>query len=91
MYLFFHCIRCSVETQDKCDIDAVCGDGRTALHLAVDKGSADIVEVLVGHGIDLSILDTSGLTALHLAVGKLSIIGITDNSPELSKVCTAVS
>ena len=62
------------------------GAGTTALHLSVDKGSSDIIELLVGHGIDLSIIDAKGLTALHLALGKEIIVGITDNSPQLSEV-----
>ena len=62
------------------------GVGSTGLHISVDKGSSDIIELLVGHGIDLSIICSNGLTALHIALGKEIVVGITDNCPELSKV-----
>ena len=44
------------------------------------------MELLVGHGIDLNVADGTGLTALHRVLGTKGIVGITDDSPELSKV-----
>ena len=44
------------------------------------------MELLVGYGIDLNVTDETGLTALHRVLGTKSIVGITDDSPELSKV-----
>ena len=72
--------------QESCDIDAVTGEGATALHHAVRQGSASIVELLVGHGIDLMATDGSGCSALHLAMSRESIVGINDDSPEVEKV-----
>ena len=54
----------------------------------MDKHYAAIVELLVGHGIDLDVIDERGRTALHIVLGRKSVIGIPEDSPELSKVCT---
>ncbi|XP_032809310.2 ankycorbin [Petromyzon marinus] len=43
------------------------GEGRTALHLAVIKGSSDCLDVMLSHGADVGLLDPSGLSVLHLA------------------------
>ena len=72
--------------QECCDIDAVTGEGATALHLAVNQGFASIVELLVGHGIDLFATDGNDCSALHLAMSRGSIVGINDNCPEVEKV-----
>ena len=74
--------------QEKCDINAATGNVHTALHLAADEGNAAIVELLVGHGIDLDVIDERGMTALHIVVATKEVVGIPEDSPELSKVCT---
>ena len=77
--------------QGKCDINAVTRSIHTALHLAVNEGCAAIVELLVGHGIDLDVVEERGITALHIVLGRKSVVGISEDSPELSKVrmCSA--
>ena len=77
--------------QENCDIDAITDRVQTALHVAVDSDNARIAELLIGHGIDLDVVDVRGATALHMAVYKDTVVGITDDSPELSKVCTIES
>ena len=72
--------------QKKCDIDAISNDVRTALHVAVDQNHPSIVELLVGHGVDLSVVDEDGETALHMAVITTDVLDISDDSPELKKV-----
>ena len=72
--------------QEKCDINAVTRGVHTALHLAVDGGYAAIVELLVGHGIDLDVIEERGITALHIVLGRMTIVSIPEDSPELSKV-----
>ena len=74
--------------QERCDINAVTGVVHTALHLAVDEGNAAIVELLVGHGIDLDVVEDHGLTALHIVLGRKQVVGISEDSPELTKVYT---
>ena len=55
----------------------------------MDKHYAAVVELLVGHGIDLDVIDERGLTALHIVLqGRQSVVGIPEDSPELNKVCT---
>ncbi len=44
--------------------------GKTALHLAVIKGAADAVEVLLDAGMDATLQDKEGETALHFACAK---------------------
>lgn len=40
----------------------------TALHLAVQAGKPEVVEILLGHGSDVHLKETrSGDTALHLS------------------------
>ena len=56
----------------------------------MEKCNPSVVELLVGHGIDLNIEDERGLTPLHIAVHTQSILGISDNSPELSKVQSCI-
>ena len=83
-----HCPYVCVLIQEKCDIDAITGGVHTALHLATDEGNADIVELLVGHGIDLDVIDERGMTALHIVVNKMDFLHtiIDDKTPELKKV-----
>jgi uncharacterized protein len=47
--------------------DAVDDSGRTALHLACEKGQEQIVRLLLQKGAQLDLKDDSGMTALHLA------------------------
>ncbi len=48
-------------------INALDYNGRTALHLAAQRGSLDLVNFLLGQGADLTIKDIFGNTALNLA------------------------
>jgi len=45
-----------------------CEGGRTALHIAVSKSSADVVDALLKAGADTTVKDSFGLTAFDLAV-----------------------
>jgi len=49
------------------DLNQKDGFGYTALHLACDRGNPAIVEVLMRHGVDLTLKDPDDLTALELA------------------------
>lgn len=70
-----------------CDINAVITNGRTALHLAVDRGHFRIVERLVGYGCKLDIKDNNGDTPLHVAVSKSSSVSaVSDETPQMKKV-----
>ncbi len=51
-----------------CDINRTQRDGRTALHLAVDRNELYGACLLIDHGCDLEVRDKEGLTALQLAV-----------------------
>ena len=77
-----------------CDIDAITGEGRTALHLAIGNKHFSIAELLIGHGIELDVTEQIGSTALHVAVAhsshSLSSMKSIDNAPELTKVCISV-
>jgi ankyrin repeat protein len=53
------------------DINAVDGNGRTALHGAAQKGYDQVVRFLAEHGARLDIKDRRGLTALDAANGLL--------------------
>jgi len=43
--------------------------GQTPLHLAAIKGHPEVLEVILGAGAEVDILDKYGHTALHLAAG----------------------
>jgi ankyrin repeat protein len=43
------------------------GDGRTALHYAGTAGKVDVVEFLVGVGVDVGVVDVFGNTAMDNA------------------------
>ncbi|XP_077137852.1 ankycorbin [Ranitomeya variabilis] len=43
-------------------------EGKTAFHLAVTKGNAECLRVLLAHGVDVTAQDLSGHNVLHLAV-----------------------
>lgn len=63
-------LRGLVEADDGRDIDAVDGDGRTALLFVSGLGSEPCVRLLAEAGADLNHRDnSSGLTALHMAAG----------------------
>lgn len=63
-------LRGLVEADDGRDIDAVDGDGRTALLFVSGLGSEPCVRLLAEAGADLNRRDnSSGLTALHMAAG----------------------
>jgi len=49
------------------NLDTVDEYGYTPIHLACDRGHADIVDVLLEHGADTSLRDQDGLTAEELA------------------------
>ncbi|XP_078516872.1 NF-kappa-B inhibitor epsilon-like [Lissotriton helveticus] len=51
--------------------DRTCG--RTALHLAVEMGDANLVAVLLDHGAEVDPIMYNGCTPLHLAAGRLNI------------------
>jgi ankyrin repeat protein len=42
--------------------------GRTALHMAAERGLTHIVNILLEHGASVSIIDSKGNTPLHLAL-----------------------
>uniref|UniRef100_A0A0G4HRJ0 Uncharacterized protein n=1 Tax=Chromera velia CCMP2878 TaxID=1169474 RepID=A0A0G4HRJ0_9ALVE len=44
-------------------------NGRTPLHIAIQRGDLEIVHTLVSRGADLAKQDMDGLSALHIAVG----------------------
>ncbi|KAJ0616362.1 putative signal-recognition-particle GTPase [Helianthus annuus] len=59
-----------ISSGDGRDVDAVDGDGRTALLFVAGLGSESCVRVLVDAGADVNHRDNvGGLTALHMAAG----------------------
>ena len=52
----------------------------------MDEGNAAIVELLVGHGINLDVIEERGITALHIVLAGKPIVSIPEDSSELSKV-----
>ncbi|KAK1434886.1 hypothetical protein QVD17_00640 [Tagetes erecta] len=59
-----------IESADGRDVDAVDGDGRTALLFVAGLGSESCVRMLVEAGADVDHKDNvGGLTALHMAAG----------------------
>lgn len=49
------------------DITKNAADGKTALHLAVEKGDLHSAQKLIEKGLDVNIKDSKGLTPLHYA------------------------
>jgi ankyrin repeat protein len=41
--------------------------GKTALHIAAERGNLRIVQLLLEHEVDVDVADASGCTALHYA------------------------
>jgi len=73
--------------QESCDIDAAIGDGRSSLHMGVERGHFRIVERLIGYGCKLDLADKNGDTPLHYAVKRDSnVSGLTDETPQMKKV-----
>ena len=79
--------------QPHCDVNTKTDINRTALHGAVIKGDARMVELLVGYGADLNIQDHEMATPLHIIthltgknLGDLGL-GLSESlSPDLLKV-----
>ena len=51
----------------KAQVDILDAEGRTPLHLAAQRGTADIVEALVASGAEADARDGDGYTPLHMA------------------------
>ncbi|KAJ3574077.1 hypothetical protein NP233_g2005 [Leucocoprinus birnbaumii] len=49
------------------DLNEVDEHGYTPLHLAADRGNLDVVQLLLGKGVDQSIKDPDDMTAIELA------------------------
>jgi ankyrin repeat protein len=52
------------------DINAVDSHGETALHKAAMAGNAEVVGILLAHGIDTNVVAVKGGLALHFAIGR---------------------
>ena len=59
----------STISDDKTDINARTAMGATALHIAAERGGADIVEYLLSRRADPKLVDKRGRTALLAALG----------------------
>jgi hypothetical protein len=53
------------------NVNAVNKEGKTALMIAVENDSSDVVEALIESGADVNLRDRSGRTALDMAADKL--------------------
>lgn len=51
----------------KVDFDRLDGDGMGLIHWAADRGSLDILSILIGNGANVNLQDSDGQTALHYA------------------------
>ncbi|CAM9751389.1 unnamed protein product [Lampetra fluviatilis] len=56
--------------QDGVDPDAVNSSGSSALHVAANRGYAEVARVLCEHACDVNVQDACGDTALHDALAK---------------------
>lgn len=73
--------------QPSCDINCREGEGRTVLHCVAIEGNTDMVELVVGYGVNVNQDDGLGNSALHLVLYKK--LGYPPNehlSPQLTKV-----
>ena len=50
-------------------------DGLTPIHLAVEKGYSDIVQIMIHHGADFRMKNAEGKTPLDIALAKKSLSG----------------
>ena len=65
-------------------------DGLTPIHLAVEKGYSDIVQIMIHHGADFRIKNAEGKTPLDIALAKKKFIRTTEilfnaNKPYFAK------
>ena len=60
------------------DVNMEDSDKRTALYLAVVRGRADVVKVLLEHGADPNLADKYGRTALHAAAREGGVIMVSE-------------
>lgn len=56
------------------DIDMRDRDGRTALHYAAAVCNAEVLELLIERGADISAIDDFGVTTLHFAIGSSNCV-----------------
>ena len=64
---------------------------QTPLHLAAHKGNGTIVERLVGFGANLNVQDKDGDTPLHIVLMVRQAEALTEDTPQLMKVCSAAT
>lgn len=53
-----------------CDVNAVNFEGKTALHVMVERNRLECVVALLSHEADIDVRDNDGNTPLHLAIAK---------------------
>lgn len=53
-----------------CDVNAVNFEGKTALHVMVERNRLECVVALLSHETDIDVRDRDGNTPLHLAIAK---------------------
>ena len=71
-------------------VDEIESSGRTALHLACRNGCTSVVNILMGHGADVSRKDNDGLTPIQVACtyGHVEIVSHFVNKVEDSSLNT---
>lgn len=57
----------------KADVNCKNKSGRTPLHIAAQKGNAELVKILLSFGANKTIKDNLGMTPLNFAEGNLTI------------------
>ena len=72
-------------------IDAKTDKQRTALHIAAYNAHTRILEKLVHYGAALNVQDTYGDTPLHDVLSRDVVITLSDETPQLKKVCDTVN
>ncbi len=50
------------------------------------EGHSNIIELLVGYGMDLNCLDTDGHTPIHVIMIKKSVKPLSADTPQMNKV-----